>query len=136
MKKYTSCLFAWGILYVVCTALAFIPNPTGALYGIMVLLALGFFIPPGLIVYRAAPREHWTILRFIRNLSGIVLLLTLIVLVLNILSIGASETVGNVLYWLLIPVSTPMVCGQSWAIGLLGWATLWTVCRKTLKIRK
>lgn len=136
MKKYTSLWIAWGILYVVCTALAFIPNPPGALYGIMVLLAVAFFLPPALVLYRAIPREHWSAVRFVRNLSFIILALTLVAIILNLLSIGASKTVGDVLYGLLIVVSSPVVCGQSWIIGLFGWALLWTVSRINLKKAK
>ena len=33
----------WGVLFAVCAALGFVPQPEGALKVLMVILALGFF---------------------------------------------------------------------------------------------
>ena len=135
MKKYPSLFIGWGMMYVTCASLSFVLNPPQVLLGFMVLLAVGFFIPPAVILYRAIPREHWAPVRFVRNLSLGILIATLVTLIANILSVGASRTVGDVLFGVLILASTPVVCGQSWVIGLFGWAMLWTVSRKALKKR-
>ncbi len=133
MKKKCTLYWVWGILYVLCAALGFFPEPTGPLAGLLVLLAVAFFLPPALLLYRAMSREQVKTVRLIRNLSAASLLATLVALVVNFLSVGASATVGAVVYSILILVSTPMVCGQSWVIGLFGWALLFTASRRYLK---
>ena len=126
----------WAALYVICTALAFIPEPPAVLAGIMVVLGVAFFAPPAVLLYRAYSRQEWGTVRLIRNLSYLSLGLTAMVLILNVLSVGALEMVGNMLYGLLILVSTPMVCAQAWVVGLFGWACLLTVSRVLLKKEK
>ena len=133
MKKNSALYWAWGILYAVCAALGFIPEPAGPLAGLLVLVAVAFFLPPALLLHRAISREQVKTVRLIRNLSAASLVATLVALIVNFLSVGASATVGAVLYSVLILVSAPMVCGQSWVIGLFGWALLLTVSRRYLK---
>lgn len=133
MKKNSALYLVWGILYAVCAALGFIPEPAGPLAGIFVLVAVVFFLPPALLLHRAIPREQVKTVRLIRNLSAASLIATLVMLVVNFLSVGASAAVGAVLYSALILVSAPMVCGQFWIIGLFGWALLLTVSRRYLK---
>ena len=56
--------------------------------------------------------------------------------VLNILSVGASAAVGNMLYYLLIVVSSPMVCMRIQGISLFLWAVLLIVCMQQLKKKR
>lgn len=127
---------AWAVLYGFCAAFGFIPTPDGVLMALMVTLSLAFFVPPAMLLYRAVPREDWQTIRRIRNLSILSLGSTMTMLILNFLSVGASAAVGNVLYWLLILVSAPMVCGQFWAVSLFLWACLLMVSIAQLKKRK
>ena len=127
---------AWAVLYGFCAAFGFIPTPDGVLMALMVTLSLAFFVPPAMLLYRAVPREDWQTIRRIRNLSILSLGSTMTMLILNFLSVGASAAVGNVLYWLLILVSAPMVCGQFWAVSLFLWACLLMVSIALLKKRK
>lgn len=124
---------AWAVLYGFCAAFGFIPTPDGVLMALMVTLSLAFFVPPAMLLYRAVPREDWQTIRRIRNLSILSLGSTMTMLILNFLSVGASAAVGNVLYWLLILVSAPMVCGQFWAVSLFLWACLLMVSLSALK---
>ena len=127
---------AWAVLFGFCAAFGFIPTPDGVLMALMVTLSLAFFVPPAMLLYRAVPREDWQTIRRIRNLSILSLGSTMTMLILNFLSVGASAAVGNVLYWLLILVSAPMVCGQFWAVSLFLWACLLMVSIAQLKNRK
>ena len=43
------------------------------------------------------------------------------------------ETLGDVLYAVLILVSVPMVCCRVWILSLFGWACFFTVSRHYLK---
>ena len=124
MSKIKKIWILWAAAYVICTVCAFFSVSQGALTGLFLLLSLGFFVPPGFLIYEAVQRKNRKILQIIRNLSLISLGLTLLTILLNFLSFQASESWGLVLYWLLILVSTPMICSQVWVIGLFGWACL------------
>lgn len=132
MKKST--LFAlWGGLFVVCAGLGFIPEPEGALCVLLVILALGFFVPPMVLVHQAKAKKDCGMLILIRNLSAMSLILTLALLIANFMSFAASEVVGNILYALLIIVTSPMICGQYWVLSMFLWAYLMIACAAALK---
>ena len=135
MRKTKKIWIIWAVAYVLCTVCAFFPVTQGALSGLFLLLSLGFFVPPAFLVYQGVQARNPKILKIIRNLSLISLGLTLLTILLNFLSIQASDSWGLVLYWLLILVSTPMVCSQVWVVGLFGWACLLMVCLKYLRKR-
>ena len=123
----------WAVMYVICTICAFFPVSQGLLTAMFVLLSLGFFVPPALLIYESVQHKDSKVLRVVRNLSIISLAVTLVMILLNFLSVQASEEWGLVLYWLLILVSTPMICSQVWIIGLFGWAVLLFTCLHYLK---
>ena len=118
----------WAFLYGACAALGFIPNPVGALSGFMIVLSVAFFIPPAVLVYRSIKNRDFLMLKKIRYLSLILLGLTTVMVSLNFLSVEASEAAGKVLYWLLILVSSPMICSQTWIVPIFLWGCLLTVC--------
>ena len=60
-------------------------------------------------------------------------LLTLLALVLNVLSAMGTVTMGNVLFAVLIVVSSPMVCSGYWALSLFLWACLLIVSHSLLR---
>ena len=119
----------WALLYALCAILGFVPNPGRALGILLTLLAVACFLPPLVLISRRQPHT----LRLIRNLSVIYLVLTVVLLVANFLSFTASRLLGNLLYSLLVIVSSPMICGQIWAIGLFGWACLLYASIRALK---
>ena len=67
------------------------------------------------------------------RLSALSLGLTLLALILNLLSALGSATLGNVLYGILIVVSSPMVCSGFWALSLFLWACLLLTSRQLIK---
>jgi hypothetical protein len=123
-------LFAlWGGFYVLCAALGFIPEPTGALRILLITFSVAFFLPP-LLLIRTGDK---TLLRLIRNLALIWLLLTTALIIANFLSFNASLRLGNVLYALLVIISSPMICGQYWVLSLFGWSWLMFDCISKLR---
>ena len=122
--KTKSLWIAWGAMYVLCTLLAFIPYPTGFLKILLLLFALAFFIPGGILLYHAWQQGNRKLLRQIRILSILSLGLTLAALIANFLAVLAAETVGAVVYVALLLVSTPMVCSGIWVVSLFLWACL------------
>ena len=129
MKKNT--LFAlWGGLFILCAGLGFIPEPEGGIRALLTGVSLLFFIPPALLLY--LHRDRATLL-LVRNLSLLSLALTLIALVLNFLLALSSQAAGMVLHYILVIVSSPMVCSGYWVLSLFLWACLLSVSRTLLK---
>ena len=133
MEKTKIYWILWAAAYGICTVCAFFPVASGALSGLFLLLSLGFFVPPAFLIYHAVQSKRLQDLRIIRNLSLISLGLTLVTILLNFVAFEASKAWGLVLYWILILVSTPMICSQVWIVGLFGWACLLMTCLKYLR---
>ena len=123
----------WGGLYLLCGGLGFVTAPGATLRLLMILLSIARFIPPFALNRRAAAQRDGRTLALIRNLSGIWLILTGVLLVANILSVMASETLGNILHGLLTIVSSPLVCSNSWALAIFLWACVFFDARSKLK---
>ena len=87
-------------------------------------MSILFFLPPGILLYRAGKRDDRNTSRLIRNLSLASLLLTLITLILNVVCAVYSEFLGNALHGVLVILSTPMICSGYWAMSLFLWACL------------
>ena len=123
----------WGCLFIICAGLGFIPEPAGTSRVLLTLLSMVFFVPPALLLYRAAKEGDKPALQLVRNLSALSLGLTLLTLVLNVLSAMRSELLGNILYYVLIIVSSPMICSGYWVLSLFLWACLLMVSLSQLK---
>ncbi len=115
----------WAAMYVICGVLGVHPIPGW----VGILACIGFFVPPAVLLWRRDGKN----LQLIRNLSLLWLGLTLILLILNILTVAMSAAAGDVLYYILVLVSSPMVCGGYWVIALFGWACLLMTSLKLLK---
>ena len=126
----------WAFLFILCAALGFIPEPEGALQNLMTLAAALFFVPPACLLYRAGRESHRHCLLLIRNLSALSLGLTLVLLILNFFTAFSSEALGLVLYYVLVMVSSPMICSGHWAMSLFLWACLLTGSLGMLKKAK
>ena len=119
----------WAGLFILTALLGFITEPNGFLKAVMVLCALAFFVPPAMLLKQGDIRD----VKLVRNLSLASLVTTAALLVLNVMSVLASEAVGTGLYALLVLLSAPMVCSQYWALSLFFWACLLMVSLKKLK---
>ena len=125
----------WAILFIICAGLGFIPEPEGAGKILCTLAFVVFFLPPAVLLFRAAKAGDRNTLRLIRNLSAASLGATLVLLVANVLSALGSRLLGNVLYAMLVIVSSPMICSGSWALSLFLWACLLMASLRLLKKR-
>ncbi len=123
----------WAGLFILCAGLGFIPEPKGTLQVLLTLLSLLFFLPPVLMLYNAGKQQDTAAIQLIRNLSALSLGLTVVLLILNFLTVFSSEALGMVLHYVLIIVSCPMICSGSWAMSLFLWACLLTASLKQLK---
>ena len=121
--------YIWAGLFILTALLGFITEPNGLLKALMVMAAVGFFVPPALLLKQGDFQD----IKLVRNLSLVSLITTTVLLVLNVMSVLASEAVGTGLYALLILLSAPMVCSQYWALSMFLWACLLMVSLKLLK---
>ena len=123
----------WGALYILCGLLGIIREPNGFVMALLVLLAVGFFVPGAILLYRGWKEHNPGKIRMIRNLSLGWLGLTLVLLVANFLTAGATEVTGDLLYGFLVFLSAPMYCGQFWIMSLFLWACLLMASLSCLK---
>lgn len=127
----------WAGMFIVCGLLGFIQQPIGATKVLFIILAGLFFLPAYADAYFAWKNKDRKELTLVRNLCLISLGATLLLLVVNMLSVlGTSEALGDMLYYVLIVVSTPMICGQYWVYSLLLWAILLWCCISALRKTK
>lgn len=114
----------WAGMFILTAGLSFIPQPGGFLKFCLVLVSLGFFVPPACLLKDAEKRGDSMNIRIVRNLAFTSLVLTVVLVIGNFLTLRASEALGNVMYVLLCIATAPMVCSQYWALSLFGWACL------------
>ena len=114
----------WGILFIFCAGFGFVPAPDGFARGMLVTLSLAFFVPPMIIMVQSKNKGDKLTVSLIRNLSVLSLGSTVLLLILNFLSLGWPEVVGDILYVMLVIVSAPMICSQYWVVSLFFWACL------------
>ena len=123
----------WAGMYILCAGLGFIPEPAGFGKFCLMVLSIGFFVPPACLLRRASEEKNSMDILLVRNLAVASLVLTVVLIIGNFMSMLAPEAVGNVLYTLLVIVSAPMICSQYWVISLFFWACLMIWAQKLLK---
>ena len=114
----------WGVLYIFCGLFGFIREVNGFLTALLVLLAAGFFVPGAVLLYRGYREKNILKIKLIRNISLAWLAMTLVLLVANFLTAGATALTGDLLYGFLVILSAPMACGRFWVMSLFFWACL------------
>jgi len=114
----------WAGLFIVCAGLGFIPEPERTARFLLTFLSLLFFLPPALLLHGARKEKNKAIILLIRNLAALSLGLTLVLLILNFLTVLSSDILGQILHYVLIIVSCPMICCGNWAMSLFLWACL------------
>ena len=123
----------WGGLFIICAALGFIPEPEGAARVLLTLVSLAFFACPAALLYRAGKDGDLHTRKLVRNLSALSLVLTLVLLIVNFMTALRSEALGTVMYYILVIVSSPMICSGHWAMSMFLWACLLMVSLTQLK---
>lgn len=127
MKDRTLWLL-WAALYILTAGLGFIPEPQGFGMALLLLLGLGFFVPPAVLLYRGIRAGDEKRIATLRTLSLVSLSATGLLWVLNVLSVLMSKALGIFLYIVLGLVSAPMLCIQFRGISMFLWACLLMCC--------
>ena len=123
----------WAVFFILCAGLGFIPEPEGTLRALLTFVSLLCFLPPALLLAQAGKQQDALTAKLIRNLAALSLGLTLVLLILNFFTAFASEALGRVLHYVLIIVSSPMICSGHWAMSLFLWACLLVASMKQLR---
>ena len=128
MKKisYRTLYIAWAVMFVLTAALGFafpeVENGWGRVG--LALIAVLFFLPPGMVLDQAKAAGHRFHVRLVGFLALGSLLLTVVLLALTLISFIWSDALANALYAALVIVSSPMICSNLYAISLFLWGTL------------
>lgn len=123
----------WGSLFILCAGLGFIPEPSGTAAWALTGISVAFFVPPAMLLYQAGRDSDRRTQSLVCWLSALSLGLTLVLLVLNFLSVLRSQALGTVLHHILTIVSTPMIASGNWALSLFLWACLLMVSIRQLR---
>lgn len=122
--KHRDLYAIWAGLAVLCIGLGFLPNPTGLGKAALVLLGIAFFVPGGLLLYRARRDGDRSTASTVFTIAACSLAATVVMLIANVISAVLPEAVGNIFHVMLVIVSVPMVCTQYWLLSLFLWACL------------
>lgn len=123
----------WAAFYAICAGLGFISQPTHPQAIAMTVMSIIFFVPGAVLLVQGLIKQDKKLLVQLRWISALSLGLTLVMLIANFMAVYASQTAGNVLFYILNLVSVPMVCSQHYILSLFLWACI-LVC--TLPKRK
>ena len=124
---------SWAALFAICAGFGFITQPGTAVRFLGYLFTFGFFSMGGAILWQAHKVKGRATITLVRNLALASLLTTSILLVANFLSVFASQGLGTFLHYVLVMVSSPMICAPSWAMSLFLWACLMVVSHNLIK---
>ena len=122
--KNKSLLAIWGIFYIICAGLGFIPEPEGAVRIFLTAISILFFVPPAILLFDAFSAGDEKTIRLIRLLSALSLALTLVLLTANFLAALGASWLGTLLHILLVIGTAPMLCSNYWVLSLFLWAVL------------
>lgn len=122
--KTKSLFLIWGGCYIFCLLLSFIPVSKTFIQVLHTICSAGFFVPGGLLLYRGIKRSDYALLKKLRLISGLSLLLTCVMILVNLLSVTGSSALGIVMHILLLVVSVPMASSGFWLLSLFLWACI------------
>ena len=116
----------WLYLFILTATLGFIPEPGTWLTVLLALVCGAFFVPGGVLLYRAIARGDRKGLNRILLISALSLAVTTVLLVANILAVLAPDNVllGNILNAALTVLSAPMMCAPYYGISIFLWGCL------------
>ncbi len=126
----------WAGMFIVCAVLGFVSQPDTASSIIMKILGLLFFLPPALLLAESWKTRCVSELKRLRLVAILSLSVSFVLMIANFLSVLGPEWLGDVLYWTLAVVGTPMACLQGPVVSLLAWAVLLFAAMEGLKEAK
>ena len=114
----------WGCLFVICVGLGTIQTTDTFVRVALLLIGVVFFVPGAILLYDAKTEGDRKGILTVRWISITSLTLTLATLVAFLLTSSRGIDAAEVLYEVLILVSSPMICSQYWIVSLFLWGCL------------
>ena len=116
----------WLYLAILCAALGFIQERNSLVVLLLTVLMILFYVPGGMLLYRAIQRGKRQHLRNVLFLSLISLAATTLFFIFNLLTVlaPANRLLGNILNAALVIVSVPMMCSPLPALSMFLWGCL------------
>ncbi len=123
MKEKILYLF-WLAMYIICVGMGTLTERSVFIHILLMVLAIAFYVPGLLLVMEGIRENNKKILLRVRIICICSLVLTIALIIGNIASVYASQTVGNILNQVFLIVATPMHCCYYRFISLFLWACL------------
>ncbi|MBR2048902.1 MAG: hypothetical protein IJ960_09945 [Oscillospiraceae bacterium] len=123
--RYRQLYTLWGGLFGLTALLGLLfPGAKGIGQALLIVLAVGFFLPPWLILIKARAAGVKKHIILIRCLAAASLAATLALLCAGIRSLALGEGVGQLIHVLTSILCAPLTCGNFYALPIFLWATL------------
>ena len=133
--KYKYLYMMWAGMYLLCAVLGFLPDPQGLVYWLLFFISMLFFVPPVWILVQAIRQKNRRQVKAVLVISISWLILTLCLLVVNFLSVTATQAVGTAMHYLLTALASPMICSQVWVVPMFAFGCLLTASWQQLRKR-
>ena len=123
--RYDRLYMAWAILFALTGLMGLLfPGAGGFGRAVLILLAVGFFLPPWLILAKARAGKAKRHITLIRCLAAASLVATVLLLCAGIRSLTLGEGAGNLIHIATSILCAPLTCGNYYALPIFCWATL------------
>ena len=116
----------WAAMYVAAVLLSLVNHAQGVGLVLIQIYSVAFFIPGAILLIDALRSKDSKTLLLLRWVSGLSLGLTLVLTVLNLVSVLGPQWLGDLVYVLLGLASVPMLCGRFWWLSLFLWGSFLT----------
>ena len=131
MKKKSVVYAVWAVWYLICMFLALGKTPVGWAMAPFVLVGLLFFVPPFYLLYLS--KKDAKTIKLVRTISIVSLATFVVLYALNIMSVNWSAAIGTALYYMMVVLCAPIMCGQFFIVSLYLWGCLLWACILMLK---
>ena len=123
--RYRPLYLCWAALFALTGLLGLAaPGAKGLGRGVLIGLALGFFLPPWMILVKAKTAGAKQHIVLIRCLAAASLAATVVLLCAGIRSLTLGQQAGSLLHILTSILCAPLTCGNYYALPIFCWATL------------
>lgn len=124
--KYKYLYIMWAGMYLLCAGLGFLSPAQGLVFWLLFFIGMLFFVPPVWILTKALREQNRRQVKALLTVSAAWLGLTLVLLIVNFLSVASPEAVGTAMYYFLTVLSSPMICSQIWLAPMFCFGCLLT----------
>ena len=131
MKKKSFIYVIWAVWYLCCLLLSMGAEPSGMAKVPFVVVGITTYAPPLYLLYLS--KKDAKTIKLVRTISIASLATFVVLYALNIMSVNWSAAAGTVLYYMMVVLCAPVMCGQFFIVSLYLWGCLLWACILMLK---